>query len=154
MKQQWTIASPVGALTIEADGEALTAIRFGGAPAPVNDDTPPLLREAARQLTAYFAGRRQQFDLPLRPSGSPFQRAVWAALCEIPYGEVRSYRAIAERIGRPRAARAVGRANHLNPLPILIPCHRVIGASGALTGYGGGLAVKERLLGIEGYRRP
>lgn len=117
-----------------------------------NDDTPPLLQEAARQLAAYFAGKLRRFELPLRPAGTPFQQRVWAALCEIPYGEVRSYGAIAARIGSPKAARAVGRANHGNPLPIVIPCHRVIGASGALTGYGGGLPIKEYLLRIEGYR--
>lgn len=117
-----------------------------------NDDTPPLLQEAARQLAAYFAGKLRRFELPLRPAGTPFQQRVWAALCEIPYGEVRSYGAIAARIGSPKSARAVGRANHGNPLPIVIPCHRVIGASGALTGYGGGLPIKEYLLRIEGYR--
>ena len=117
-----------------------------------NDDTPPLLQEAACQLAAYFAGKLRRFELPLRPAGTPFQQRVWAALCEIPYGEVRSYGAIAARIGSPKAARAVGRANHGNPLPIVIPCHRVIGASGALTGYGGGLPIKEYLLRIEGYR--
>lgn len=128
----------------------------GSAAAPAeaarNDDTPPLLQEAARQLAAYFAGKLRRFELPLRPAGTPFQQRVWAALCEIPYGEVRSYGAIAARIGSPKAARAVGRANHGNPLPIVIPCHRVIGASGALTGYGGGLPIKEYLLRIEGYR--
>lgn len=117
-----------------------------------NDDTPPLLQEAACQLAAYFAGKLRRFELPLRPAGTPFQQRVWAALCEIPYGEVRSYGAIAARIGSPKVARAVGRANHGNPLPIVIPCHRVIGASGALTGYGGGLPIKEYLLRIEGYR--
>ncbi len=195
MTQQLAIASPIGPLTLEADGGFLTAIRFGGmagmtgapgmpetsglfdtsgmsgtgilgmsgtvdpaGPAAVpaedarNDDTPPLLQEAARQLAAYFAGRLRRFELPLRPAGTPFEQRVWAALREIPYGQVRSYGAIAARIGSPKAARAVGRANHGNPLPIVIPCHRVIGASGALTGYGGGLPIKEYLLRLEGYR--
>ena len=141
----------VGPLTLISEDEALTELRFGGSPAPVTRDTPPLLQEAARQLEAYFAGRLRQFDLPLRPSGTPFQQAVWRALCEIPYGEVRSYGAIAARIGSPKASRAVGMANHNNPIAIVIPCHRVIGASGSLTGYGGGLPIKERLLRLEGY---
>ena len=147
-----TVATPlVGPLTLVSEGEALTELRFGGTPAPANSDTPPLLREAARQLEAYFARRLRQFELPLQPAGTPFQQAVWAALCEIPYGEVRSYGAIATRIGRPGASRAVGMANHNNPIAIVIPCHRVIGASGSLTGYGGGLPIKERLLRLEGY---
>lgn len=146
-----TIASPVGPLTLEGDAEAIHAVRFHGPHDAEHVDTPPLLQEAARQLTAYFAGERRSFDLPLRPAGTPFQQAVWSALQEIPYGEVRSYAQIAARIGRPKATRAVGMANHRNPLPILIPCHRVIGSSGALTGYGGGLSVKERLLRLEGY---
>lgn len=151
MTHRLTIPSPVGPLTIEGDAEALTAIRFEATPAADNTDTPPLLQEAARQLAAYFAGERRSFDLPLRPAGTPFQQAVRAALLEIPYGEVCSYARIAARIGRPKATRAVGAANHRNPFPIVVPCHRVIGASGALTGYGGGLDIKERLLRIEGY---
>ena len=152
MAAQLTVGTPlVGPLTLVCEGGALTELRFGGTPVPVTTDTPPLLQEAARQLEAYFAGRLRQFDLPLRPSGTPFQQAVWRALCEIPYGEVRSYGAIAARIGSPKASRAVGMANHNNPIAIVIPCHRVIGASGSLTGYGGGLPIKERLLRLEGY---
>lgn len=108
-----------------------------------------VLREAAAQLTAYCEGRRKAFDLPLAPEGTPFQRRVWAALVDIPYGATCSYRAIAERIGAPTAVRAVGAANGRNPLPVVLPCHRVIGASGALTGYGGGLPFKRRLLDLE-----
>ncbi len=147
-----TIDTPVGPLTLEGDAEAIRSVTFHGPHDTARHaDTPPLLQEAARQLTAYFAGERRTFDLPLRPAGTPFQQAVWNALREIPYGEVRSYAQIAARIGRPKATRAVGMANHRNPLPILIPCHRVIGSSGALTGYAGGLAVKEQLLRLEGY---
>ena len=97
-------------------------------------------------------GERRSFDLPLAPAGTPFQRAVWAELRRIPYGETRSYAQIAAGIGKPGAARAVGQANHRNPLPVFIPCHRVIGASGKLSGYGGGLELKQKLLELEGAR--
>lgn len=109
----------------------------------------PLLKKAALALSKYFSGARGDFDLPLRPEGTPFQKAVWAALLTIPYGETRSYRDIARAIQRPKAARAVGQANHNNPIAILIPCHRVIGQNGALTGYGGGLEIKRALLTLE-----
>jgi methylated-DNA-[protein]-cysteine S-methyltransferase len=105
--------------------------------------------EACGQLDEYFAGERTEFDLPLNPAGTPFQRRVWDALKTIPYGEIRSYGEIAEQIGRPGAARAVGLANGRNPISIVVPCHRVIGASGALTGYGGGLERKQYLLDLE-----
>ena len=102
------------------------------------------------QLAEYFAGDRQDFDLALAPVGTPFELAVWEALRRIPFGETRSYGEIAQEIGRPGAARAVGRANGANPIPIVVPCHRVIGSDGSLTGFGGGLAAKSRLLEIEG----
>ncbi|HEY0557635.1 MAG TPA: methylated-DNA--[protein]-cysteine S-methyltransferase [Thermoanaerobaculia bacterium] len=102
------------------------------------------------QLAEYFAGDRQDFDLALAPAGTPFELAVWEALRRIPFGETRSYGEIAQEIGRPGAARAVGRANGANPIPIVVPCHRVIGSDGSLTGFGGGLAAKSRLLEIEG----
>ncbi|WP_078084051.1 methylated-DNA--[protein]-cysteine S-methyltransferase [Microbulbifer mangrovi] len=105
---------------------------------------------AAEQLLAYFAGERQAFDLPLDASGTPFQQSVWRALCAIPFGETRSYRELAEAIGNPKAVRAVARANGANPLSIVVPCHRVIGADGTLTGYAGGLEMKARLLALEG----
>jgi O-6-methylguanine DNA methyltransferase len=108
------------------------------------------LEDLSAQLTAYFEGTLQQFSLPLDLRGTPFQLDVWHALLEIPYGEVRSYGDIARAIGRPRAVRAVGMANHDNPIPIIVPCHRVIGSNRALTGYGGGLDLKERLLQLEG----
>ena len=140
-----TVLSPLGPLLLRAEGEALTGLDWavGGA------EESPLLLEAERQLLAYFAGRLRQFELPLSPAGTPFQQQVWAALREIPYGETCSYGALAARIGKPGAARAVGMANHANPLPILLPCHRVIGADGSLTGYGGGLEKKRCLLALE-----
>lgn len=109
----------------------------------------PLLREAKRQLREYFAGSRSRFDLPLAPAGTLFQRRVWEELQKIPYGETISYGTLAARIGNPKAGRAVGMANHRNPIAIIIPCHRVIGADGSLTGYGGGLPLKEKLLALE-----
>lgn len=141
------IETPIGPLTLEADENAVTAIRFsaGGA-----QDASPLLDAAEAQLREYFAGARRTFDLPLAPHGTAFQRRVWAALRAIPYGETRTYGELAAAIDSPNASRAVGMANHRNPLPIVIPCHRVIGANGTLTGYAGGLEVKRRLLALEG----
>jgi methylated-DNA-[protein]-cysteine S-methyltransferase len=107
-----------------------------------------------RQLAEYFAGERRDFDLRLAPEGTPFERSVWDELRKIPFGETRSYGEIAQAIGRPGAARAVGRANGANPIPIVVPCHRVIGSDGSLTGFGGGLEAKSRLLEIEGRRLP
>ena len=118
------------------------------APRPVLDETP-LLREARDQLDAYFAGSLTAFDLPLAPAGTPFQQQVWRALCAIPYGETRTYAQVAARIGLPAACRAVGGANNRNPIAIVIPCHRVVGAGGMLTGYAGGLDVKRYLLDLE-----
>ena len=157
MIQRLAVATPVGPLTLVAEGGALVRISFGddrhsseGRESSGCSDHTPLLDEAARQLADYFEGRRREFDLPLAPAGTSFQREVWAALREIPYGETRSYKDIARAVGRPRACRAVGMANNRNPLPIVIPCHRVVGASGALTGYAGGLEVKSKLLQLEG----
>ena len=146
MTRRLTVDSPVGSLTLAEQDGALVGIAFRDEGAC---DRTPLLVEAERQLTEYFAGRRRRFDLPLAPAGTTFQKEVWAALCGIPYGQTRSYKDIAAAVGRPAACRAVGMANNRNPLPIVIPCHRVIGASGALTGYAGGLDVKRRLLEIE-----
>ena len=150
------IDSPVGPLLLAANEAALTGIYFDGRQprAALGKDAQelpahPVLKETAKQLKEYFAGRRRSFDLPLAPAGTPFQRAVWAALRDIPYGETQSYGAVARRIGRPRAVRAVGAANGANPLSIVVPCHRVIGADGSLTGYGGGLERKRRLLALE-----
>jgi len=148
------VDSPIGPLTLTAQGGALTAIDFG-APAGLDSGGPidPVLTEAARQLAAYFAGELREFALPLRPSGTPFQLTVWEALRRIPCGETVTYGELARRIGRPTAARAVGRANAQNPLPIVVPCHRVIGADGTLTGYAGGLDIKTALLAVESGQR-
>jgi methylated-DNA-[protein]-cysteine S-methyltransferase len=145
------IASPVGSLLLQADDGGLTGIWFvgNGEPALGDLDSDPVLRAAAEQLAEYFAGRRTRFDLPLAATGTPFQRAVWDALQEIPYGRTWSYADLALHIGKPRAVRAVGAANGRNPLPIVVPCHRVVGANGTLTGYGGGLENKRILLDLE-----
>lgn len=147
--------TPVGVLEITEDGEGICAVDVvRDAPASGTGDPPPtpLLTQAVRELTEYFAGGRKAFDLPLSPHGTPFQRSVWDALTMIPYGETRTYAEIAAAVGCPKGARAVGMANHNNPVMILIPCHRVIGANGSLTGYAGGLDVKKALLTLEGSR--
>lgn len=131
-----------------ADGDGLCALRFAAAGEEM--DAAPVLMQAERELEEYFAGRRTAFSVPLSMHGTPFQMEVWAALRTIPYGETRSYASLAAQIGRPRACRAVGMANHVNPLPIFVPCHRVVGADGRLTGYAGGLDVKKYLLKLEG----
>lgn len=147
--------SAIGPLLLAGDADAVTLIHFqsgrGGPrdPDPEWRERPATFREASRQLAAYFAGRLREFDLPLRPEGTPFQRTVWDALLRIPYGETTSYGALAHALGKPEASRAVGLANGSNPIPIVIPCHRVIGAGGKLTGYGGGLELKRRLLDLE-----
>ena len=143
-----TVDSPIGPLTVVASQQGLCAISWEslGLPRSLDD---PVLRETARQLDEYFGGRRRDFDLPLDLRGSRFQLLVWRALAHIPYGTTSTYGDQARRLGRPRAARAVGAANGSNPLPIVLPCHRVIGSNGALTGYGGGLAAKRWLLELE-----
>lgn len=151
------IDSPVGRLLLGGDGERLTRIHFQGGPDPLR---PPTHWQAAaapfaaaiEQLRAYFAGRRRRFDLPLAPAGTDFQRRVWQALCAIPYGATISYGELARRIGNPRGARAVGLANGANPLPVVVPCHRVIRANGALSGFGGGVPIKRALLALEAAR--
>lgn len=136
--------SPVGPLRIDEEGGFITSVDRTNAPLKAPDT--PLLQECVRQLRAYFDGSLTVFDLPLNPQGTPFRRRVWAALQAIPYGETRSYGQLAKALSCPGAARAVGGANHHNPIAIIIPCHRVIGADGSLTGYGGGLAMKDWLL--------
>jgi methylated-DNA-[protein]-cysteine S-methyltransferase len=149
-----TVESPIGELTLASDGEALTGLYMTDQrhrpelPAADGDDDA-VLAAARAQLAEYFAGERREFDLPLKPAGTPFQRAVWEALRDIPYGETAGYGELANRLGRPGAARAVGLANGRNPIAIVVPCHRVIGAAGALTGYGGGLERKRYLLELE-----
>ncbi len=160
--------SPVGPLLLAGDGRGLKLIHFqagsrarpGGPRMPEGErharraepgwvaDAKPF-RAVMAQLEEYFAGRRREFDLPLAPEGTPFQHAVWQALTRIPYGETISYGELARRIGNPQASRAVGLANGANPLPIVVPCHRVIGADGSLTGFGGGLEIKRKLLALE-----
>ncbi len=150
------IDSPVGPLFLAADASGLRAIEFRDNRHPVRrredwrEGDSPILRQARAQLQEYFAGRRRTFELPLSPQGTPFQRSVWMALATIPYGQTLSYAGLAARLGRPSAMRAVGAANGRNPLPIVLPCHRVIGANGALTGFGGGLPTKQYLLKLEG----
>lgn len=151
MRSLLLVETVIGRLGLVAEGDHLTELYFE------HDSLPPdlpvreteLLVEARAQLLAYFSGERTTFDLPLAPMGTGFQRRVWQVLCGIPYGETVSYKEVARRVGNEKAARAVGRANNRNPLPIIIPCHRVIGASGALVGYGGGLEIKEKLLALE-----
>ncbi|MGV3525527.1 MAG: methylated-DNA--[protein]-cysteine S-methyltransferase [Candidatus Sericytochromatia bacterium] len=148
--------SPVGRLTLIASETALLAIlweneRPGRVPLEPGTYQPeqPILQETCRQLQAYFAGERTHFDLPLAPQGTAFQQRVWRALAEIPYGETRSYGELAKQLGNPGASRAVGAANGKNPLSIVLPCHRVIGGKGQLTGFAGGLHAKQTLLGLE-----
>jgi len=151
MKTVSTFASPVGVLTLVAEDGALAGLYLPDhrhAPSldlPAGPPPPGLLA----QLEEWFAGERRSIDVPLAVTGTPFQREVWAALATIPYGETWSYAKLAAAIGRPRAVRAVGLANGRNPLAVVVPCHRVIGAGGSLTGYGGGLAAKEWLLSHE-----
>jgi methylated-DNA-[protein]-cysteine S-methyltransferase len=145
-----SIPSPVGALTIEESGDAIVAIRWtDGPPEGTAGNGSALLAEAAEQLDAYFAGKLTRFDLPLAPSGSPFETRVWTAMRTIPYGETRCYGDLAEMVGS--APRAVGRSCGRNPIPIVVPCHRVLGKAG-LGGYSGagGLATKRHLLALEG----
>ena len=149
--------SPVGVIFLSAENGAVTQLYFDG-----GRTTPPTLQETdvdpanaevfaqlTKELDAYFAGKLQDFTVPLCPTGTAFRKQVWEALQTIPYGETISYKQLAERIDNPKAIRAVGGANHHNPISIIIPCHRVIGASGKLVGYGGGLGVKEFLLAHE-----
>ena len=140
--------TPVGPIALAEENGALVRVEFGIQPCCGGDT--PLLREAEGQLIAYFEGRLRTFDLPVDLRGTPFQQAVWRALRDIPFGETRSYGEIARAVGNPRASRAVGMANNRNPISIIVPCHRVIGADGSLTGYGGGLDVKRFLLRLEG----
>ncbi len=146
--------SPIGALLLVSEDSRLSQIMFAkdGRPAVPKAEwreEAAALREPIRQLRAYFAGELETFDLPLAPEGTPFQQNVWGELLKIPYGNTTSYGELAKRIGNPKASRAVGLANGSNPIPIVIPCHRVIGSNGKLTGYGGGLPIKEKLLALE-----
>jgi len=152
----WSLLqTPIGPLTLTAGPAGLRTIHFAGEGVlpPDADRDDAGLAEARRQLTEYFAGARQRFDLALDPVGTPFQRRVWDAVRAVPYGETTTYLAIARALGDPRLSRAVGAANARTPIPIVLPCHRVLGSDGRLTGYRGGLAVKRALLAGERARR-
>ncbi len=150
MKNGFCYQTPLGEIAIIENGEAITGLSFEKVlPDQVNHRETPLLKEASQQLAQYLQGKRRSFDLPLCPQGTVFQQKVWEALQDIPYGEVRSYQQIARAIGNAKACRAVGGANNKNPIAIIIPCHRVIGANGSLVGYGGGLDIKQKLLTLE-----
>lgn len=156
----WTaLDSPVGRLYLTSDSEQLTGILLPNhfsdtesRPLGVEKDDLSIFTRTRAQLEAYFQGTLQEFDLPLAPLGTAFQQRVWEELCRIPYGVTISYGELAQRIGSPKAVRAVGQANGRNPIPIVVPCHRVIGSSGKLVGYGGGLPVKTQLLALEGIK--
>ena len=141
----------LGRIGIAERSGRITALYFEGEGVPEKTEVceTAVLKEAAAQLKAYLAGYRRNFSLPLEPVGTPFMQSVWRALCDIPYGTTVSYKEIAAAVGKPKASRAVGMANNRNPLPVFIPCHRVVGASGALVGYGGGLDIKIKLLETE-----
>lgn len=149
--------SPIGRLRLVATDQGLSHLLFDQLAGddtdsdgdPAEADNHPVLAAAIAQLEEYFAGQRQEFDIPLDLTGTEFQRAAWSALASVPFGETRSYRQQAEAIGRPRAVRAIGAANGRNPVPIVLPCHRIVGSDGSLTGYGGGLPIKEFLLNHE-----
>lgn len=143
------IDTPVGKISVVQTGQSISHVLFGERKFEDVLQETPLLAQAKEQLISYFMGERKQFDLPIDPVGTPFQMQVWQALCQIPYGTTISYGQLAKNIGNPKAVRAVGGANNKNPIAILVPCHRVIGANGTLVGYGGGLDMKEYLLALE-----
>ena len=141
--------TPAGQMALECEGEVLTALYLPCRPMEPAGSSTPLLERSREELLEYFGGKRRNFDLPLAPKGTPFQRMVWKTLAEIPYGTVISYKELARRVDRPKGFQAVGQANGRNPLPIFLPCHRVVGADGSLTGYAGGLELKRYLLELE-----
>ncbi len=150
MEHSFTYETKIGKITITECDSQLISIDFGESnPKDSNILETPFIKEVQKELEEYFNGTRKTFQLPLALKGTPFQQEVWKALMTIPYGETMTYKQIAEAIGNPKACRAVGMANNRNPIPIIIPCHRVIGSNGALVGYGGGLHIKEMLLEME-----
>lgn len=151
MKNLWFYDSPIGKLGIVEEDGRLIQVVFGdkGCPQDLNVLETPLIARAGQQLFEYFGQRRKEFDLPFRLTGTDFQKSCWYAVSKIPYGETRTYREVALSLGKPKAVRAMGSANGKNPLPIIVPCHRVIGSDGSLTGYGGGLEAKRYLLNLE-----
>jgi methylated-DNA-[protein]-cysteine S-methyltransferase len=148
LRRVHTVDTPLGPLLLSADGNRLSGVAFAHEASGARSGAP-IFAEAEAQLGAYFAGELERFELPLAARGTAFQRGVWEALREIPYGSTTTYSELAARLGRPSACRAVGAANGRNPLPVVVPCHRVVGSAGALTGYGGGLGRKRRLLALE-----
>ena len=149
MKTTYTINSPIGVLCLKEEEGYLVGLQLDHSKAPSSQAPSPLLKEAATQLKEYFEGTRTTFHLPLRAEGTVFQKKVWIALQDIPYGETRSYGDIAKVIGQPKASRAVGGANNRNPIMIIVPCHRVVGVNGAMVGFGAGIEVKQYLLDLE-----
>ena len=143
-----TLSTPIGTLRIFERLDAIIAVSFSDS-VELTQLSSQLMQQTCTELLQYFNGSRTSFSVPLALEGSDFQKDVWRALCEIPYGAVRSYKEIAQKVGRPKASRAVGMANHVNRIPILVPCHRVVGSKGELTGYAGGLAIKRYLLNLE-----
>jgi methylated-DNA-[protein]-cysteine S-methyltransferase len=144
--------TPVGTLTLESDGDVLIGIWLPNHRTKSKGDghdAPPVVKDTVTQLEEYFAGERTEFDIPMELDGTAFQKEVWAELCRIPYGTTISYGELARRVGRPKGPRAVGQANGRNPIPIIVPCHRVL-ASNGIGGYGGGLPMKRTLLAVEG----
>ncbi len=152
MRESIAVATPWGDLVAVAENGALVRIFLPGEQPeePLTGSWDPLLEKTASELREYFSGRRKEFGLPLNPAGTAFQQKVWHELCRIPYGTVATYGEIARRLGIPHGSRAVGQANHRNPIPIIIPCHRVVAAGDHIGGYGGGIELKIRLLTLEG----
>lgn len=151
MENIYFYETSVGLLLIKENGESIIEINFSKDEIPKDLELKKtsLINETIRQLDEYFKGKRKSFQVPLEPKGTEFQKSVWNELLKIPYGETSSYGEVARRIGNPKASRAIGMANNRNPISIIIPCHRVIGANGKLVGYGGGLDIKEKLLKLE-----
>ena len=151
MKHVWMYGTALGQVAIAEEDGRVTNLFFAGenVPPDMRREETDALKKAAQQLQEYLQGKRTVFDIPLAPDGTAFQKQVWEALLKIPYGETSSYGKLARDIGKPGAARAVGLANNRNPIPVIIPCHRVIGSDGSLVGYGGGLPMKEKLLALE-----
>lgn len=151
MENTYFYESKIGLIMIKENNKKIREIHFNKEEIrkDLESNKSPLIKETIEQLEEYLQGKRKSFDIPLDPKGTEFQKSVWNELLKIPYGETCSYGEIAKRIGNPKAARAIGMANNRNPISIVIPCHRVIGASGKLVGYGGGIAIKEKLLNLE-----
>lgn len=148
-KTYFAYNTPIGHITIASDGEAITRIAFGVAILEGDNKPTKLTNDASTQIQEYLAGKRTVFEMPFKAAGTPFQEQVWKATAQIPYGQTRTYGQIAEAAGNPRASRAVGMAVNRNPLPLVVPCHRIIGAQGKPVGYAGGLRIKEFLLNLE-----